>query len=250
MRVLLPVTVLFLTCGIAAAATISVSGLSDVQDTFVRHDAAATNYGSQGGLSVSGATALNKFGAIAGVAETFMKFDVSSAFDAFNTQYGVGNWHLTAATLLLVEQGLANNAAFSTGAGQFRVQYLADDSWSASTLTWNNSRTLAGSAGSFLGTFANVGDGDQRTSLRTFELDLVADLSADVASGGTISFYLSPASDTVGFTFNSTNITSTPTDIRPMPVLELTAVPEPVSLALLAAAGLALLRTERKGTAA
>lgn len=211
-------------------------------DSFVRSLAPTSNYGRAGGLSVSGSAAVNASGQQMGLLDTFMRFDLSAFVAAMDASFGAGAWRVEQAVLELTEQGAPNNPIFNRGVGQFEVRWLANDAWAEGTGTPNAPTTdgvsyssepslLDGLVDETLGIYANSGaDGPL-----AFTLGLADGFLQDILAGGQVSFFLTAASDSVGFTFNSRNIGAP----RPPPELLLTAdaIPEPASAALL---GLAL----------
>ncbi|MCG3181593.1 MAG: hypothetical protein BIFFINMI_03991 [Phycisphaerae bacterium] len=230
--------------GTAAAATVSVDVIPTA-DTYVRQNASTSNYGTNGALSVAGADALNGSGSLTGLADTFIRFNVAAAVASLDAQFGAGAWTLTGATLKVCEFGEPSNNNFGRGAGTFEIRWLASDSWSETSLTWDTLGSYLSAVNdvSLGSAFANLGSGDQTiASQRVHSLPLAAALLADIRAGGDVSFLMAATSDSIGFTFNSRNITGA---TRPMPVLTLTAVPEPATAALLlvgAAMGVGRLR--------
>ncbi len=217
-------------------------GVAPSADAFVRSLAPGENYGRAGGLSVSGDQALNRLGRQMGTLDTFMRFDVAGAKVAFDQEFGTGAWLVVAATLELFEQGRPNNPIFNRGVGRFEVRWLANDDWlegsgtprspAADGVCFSDEAVLLDPAHDVSLAIAwNTGqDGPLEVELATAD-----EFLADIAAGGPVTLFLTAADPSIGFTFNSRNITSN----RPTPVLWLAAeaapyvIPEPTALSLL-----------------
>lgn len=212
------------------------AGVAPVADAYVRSASPTSNFGSAGALSVSGLIATNGSGVQQGAFDSFLRFDISGIAATFNTSFGSGNWTVTNATLSLTEVGAPNNSSFNRGIGQFQVQWLTNDVWAESGITWNTESNFLNSSQVTLGTFSNHGtDG-----LVTLSLGLPTSFLNDLLAGGLVSFYMPATSNsTVGFTFNSRDFTSP--SARPSLSLTATAVPEPSTLCLLTVAVAVLL---------
>lgn len=220
-----------------AQAPVSVA-LNPSADAFVRSADATHNYGSAGSLSLSGSAAVNAAGVQNGLYDALMRFPLGSAVSSFDTAFGAGNWTLSSVTLRLTEVAAPNNNIFNRGVGSFEIRWMANDSWeegigspsapATEGVTWNDLPSLLPEDSTVsLGTFANAG---QSTRLG-FELSLSdATFVDDLLSGGNASFYLTAASPSIGFTFNSRSVSTA----SARPVLEIRAVPEPGVSALLA----------------
>jgi len=218
-------------------------------DAFVRSLDPTHNYGLAGGLAVSGSAAKNGSGTQMGLLDTFMQFAAADLVSKMDGNFHGHDWVIEEVVLKLTEQGKPNNPIFNRGVGSFEVRWIANDSWSEGTgmpnapttdgVTYQNEPSILDPLNDVsLGTFANAGT-DVPLS---FELGLANAFLADLEAGGLVSFFLTAASDSIGFTFNSRNIGSP----RLPPTLEITAdarapIPEPATLALFAA-GLVFLR--------
>jgi PEP-CTERM motif len=238
--------------GVSAQVTVSTNS---VADAFVRSADATHNYGGAGALSVSGTIATNAGGVQQGAFDSFLRFDISSSVAQFNTSFGVGNWTVSSANLLLTETAAPAQAIFNRGVGQFEVRWIANDSWiegngtptspNMSGIVYaNEPSVLNAGLDATLGSFTNGGT----NGLETFSLSTPSALLSDISAGGLVSLYLTAtAGSTVGFTFNSHEFGTA----SQRPVLQLTAVaiPEPTTAALIGlslAALVALRYTRRK----
>ena len=238
---------------ISAQVTVSTNS---VADAFVRSADPTHNYGGAGALSVSGTVATNASGAQEGALDSFLRFDVSNSVAQFNASFGVGNWTISSARLLLTETATPAQAIFNRGIGQFEIRWIGNDSWiegngtptapNTSGIVYNNeSSVLNAGVDTTLGTFTNGGT----NGLDTFSLSTPSAFLNDVNAGGLVSFYLTaiPGS-TVGFTFNSHEFGTA--SQRPFLQLTAEAIPEPTTAALvvLSLAALIALRYDRRKT--
>jgi hypothetical protein len=220
-----------------AQSTLSVTTTPDA-DTFVRSADAARNYGGAGALSVSGSAAVNGAGQQNGLFDSLLRFSLNDAMSSFDTAFGAGHWTLAGATLRLTEVAAPNNSLFNRGVGAFEIGWLANDSWVEGTgtpnapttdgVTYNDLSALTPVIS--LGTFFNAG----QNTRQGFALPLTDTAFVhDLMSGGNASLYLTAASPSIGFTFNSRSYTTA----SGWPSLELTTVPEPGVTALLVLGG-------------
>src|SRR5713226_7347639 len=99
-------------CAASAQVTISTNS---VADAFVRSADPTHNYGGAGALSVSGTIATNASGVQQGALDSFTRFDISSSFAQFNATFGVGDWTISSAKLLLTETATPSQAIFNRG---------------------------------------------------------------------------------------------------------------------------------------
>ena len=238
----------------AASAQVTIS-TNSVADAFVRSSDPTHNYGGAGALSVSGTIATNASGVQEGALDSFIRFDISSMVGQFNADFGVGDWTISSAKLLLTETAAPAQAIFNRGVGQFEVRWIANDSWSEGTgtptapatngIVYNDEPSVLNAAqDATLGLFANGGS----NGLDTFSLATPSAFLGDIGAGGPVSFYLTATpNSTVGFTFNSHEFGT----VSQRPFLQLTAVavPEPSALALvgLSIVALAALSRHRLG---
>lgn len=237
-----------------ASAQVTIS-TNSVADAFVRSADATHNYGGAGALSVSGTIATNASGVQQGALDSFIRFDISSTVAQFNASFGVGDWTISGAKLLLTETAAPAQAIFNRGVGQFEVRWIANDSWvegtgnpnspNTSGIVYNNEPSvLNAGVDTTLGSFTNGGT----NGLDTFALSTPSAFLSDIGVGGLVSFYLTAtASSTVGFTFNSHEFGTA--SQRPFLQLTAVAIPEPTTAALVGlsfAVLIALRRTRRK----
>ena len=236
---------------VAASGQVTLS-TNSVADAFVRSADPTHNYGGAGALSVSGTIATNAAGVQEGALDSFIRFDISSMVSQFNAMYGVGDWTISSARLLLTETAAPAQAIFNRGVGQFEVRWIANDSWvegtgnpntpNTSGIVYNDEPTILSNVDTTLGFFTNGGT----NGLDIFPLSTPAALLSDMTGGGPVSFYLTATpNSTVGFTFNSHEFGTA--SQRPFLQLTAVAIPEPSSVMLVGASvvGLLVLRRRR-----
>ena len=199
-------------------------------DTFVRSLAPGSNYGAAGSLSVSGSAAVNGSGQENGLFDSLMRFSMSSAAASLNSSFGNDGWVVTGATLAVTEVGAPNNGIFNRGVGAFEIRWIASDGWvegsgkpTAPTpegVAYQDLGSVLNAALDVsLGQFTNSGaDGPV-----SFSLELTEALVSNVLVGADMNLFLTAASTSVGFTFNSRDFTGT----NSWPSLTITAVAKP-----------------------
>ncbi|MCB9856777.1 MAG: PEP-CTERM sorting domain-containing protein [Phycisphaerales bacterium] len=252
---------LFALAGISALSVMSfaakpligseVFSVMPSEDTFSRAELPGATYGTAGALHVSGNLATNGVGVRQGLADSWMRFDASSAINQFDLIYGAGNWTLESAVLSVRENAAPTSDIFTRGVGDFGVAWIANDNWSQGTgaasspgtasgneIGWTYGQSLLSAADRSLGVFQNAGNNTRQDFGLTLDADFVADLLADAST----TLRLSAASDGIGFTFNSADNAN----MSNRPTLTLTATPEPASAILLLSAGIAFLKRRHR----
>jgi len=197
---------------------------------FVRSLAPASNYGNAGALSVSGSAAVNAAGEQNGLFDSLIRFPMSEVAASLNGALGSNQWLVTAAALVVNEVGAPGNAIFNRGVGAFEIRWISSDTWVEGTGTPNAptadgiayddlSSVLNPGADVSLGQFTNGGvDGSL-----SFPLRLVGGLVSNVLAGADLNLYLTAASTSVGFTFNSRHFS----EASSWPSLNLTVIAKP-----------------------
>jgi hypothetical protein len=238
-------SILGLTAAIGFAVTPGFSASSSsnpTSDAFVttglNNELVNNNYGGGGSVSVSAP------GIDAGRTEAVLQFNLAGAANAFNAQYGAGQWNIQSVTLQLTASG-ANNPIFNSPApGTFGISWMQNDSWQEGAgtpaapgttgITYNSLQTVfTGPNDQSLGLFSFDGG---TSGARVYNLSLDSGLTGDILSGGLASFRLSPSDSTMSAVFNSRSFGT----VANRPVLTVVAVPEPSTLAL-AGLGLAVI---------
>lgn len=226
--------------------------LNPFEDTFSRAQAPTSTYGAAGALHISGESATNGNGQTQGVADSWMKYNLVAAIMQFDTAYGAGNWTITGATLSLKEVATPTNSIFTRGVGNFSVNWIANENWtegagspngpgtaSGNQLGWTYGQSILSGADRSLGVFHNAGTNNRQDFTLALDTNFVSDLMA----GGSTTLRTAPASNNVGFTFNSSNNPNSGN--RPQLILTADVVPEPATLSMLLIVGFAVCRRRR-----
>lgn len=210
---------------------------SNSGDSYLPSALPNNNFGPAGALSVAGTGTAN--GAIA----SMLKFDLAAAKSAFDTAFGPGAWTLVSIAIQLNAVS-PNNANFNAlHAGLVAVDWVLDDSWTESGITWNGLPALLSSGTQSLGSFSYAGG----LGISQYNLTSSAGLLNDLLAGNTASFHLSAGDSAVSIVMNSRNFTTA--ENRPALVLTAAAIPEPGrSMLLLLSAATFLLQRRRRFT--
>lgn len=200
-------------------------------NTFVSSGQPTVNFGTLGAMEIAGPTPAQPI-----TEESLIQFNTAALQAGFNSDYGAGNWVVTAVSLTqyanFATAGVQpGNTSFNVIApGGFELDLLSDNNWSQTSITWNNiSSILPGTGGNTstsLGDFNYAANG---VSPVTWTLNLDSSLAGDIESGGPVTIFGQPtAGSTVGYLFNTTKQGSPA-------VLNVTVaeVPEPSALVLL-----------------
>ena len=201
-------------------------------DAFVRVLEPGSNYGAAGSLSVSGLAATNELGHQNGLSDSLMRFPMSGVASSLNGSLGSNGWVVTGATLVVTEVGAPNNGIFNRGVGAFEIRWIASDGWVEGTgrpITPTTDGVAYQDLGSVLNPAVDVSLGQFTNSgvdgLVSFPLALAGALVSNVVAGTDLNLYLTEASTSVGFTFNSRDFTGT----NSWPRLAITAVAKPLA---------------------
>jgi hypothetical protein len=226
-------SVLSLLSFICSSVLAASSSLNPSADAFVTTGPTANlsnnNYGGAGALSIA-APNLSQ-----GEFQSVLQFNLSSVKTAFDTQFGVGQWSIQSISLQFTAAA-PNNAIFNTpAAGQFAISWMQNDAWTEGTgtpmaptttgITFSTLNTFLSPADETLGTFGFNG---ATTGTAIYALGLSPSFSADVFVGNTVSFRMFAADSAVSGVFDSRSFGTA----SARPLLTITAVPEPTSIAL------------------
>ena len=243
MHKLLPSAVSFLGIMLASSAVVHAAAvnLNPTADAFVTtgpaNNLATNNYGAGGSLGLS-AVGLPK-----GEFQSVLRFDTSSAKSTFDGLYGTGLWNLQSVTLQLSATAVNNTNFNANSAGSFGVSWMQNDGWVEGTGTPNapgssgitysslQATFINPAADEALGTFSYSG---ASSGTFVYTLSTTAGFTADLMAGSLVSLRLSGADSAVSYLFNSREFGMTGN----RPLLSITAVPEPGTVALLVLGGL------------
>jgi hypothetical protein len=176
-------------------------------------DLTELNFGAGGTLVVAPASSYG------GEYQSLLKFNLSNTVCLFNTNYGAGHWLITGVSLALTSNygtsGVQpNSAAFPviTG-GKFAIAWLSNDHWAEGTGTpnvpttdgvaYNSLPDLLSGPHEILGTNTYTPPGNNVPV--SYALPLTANLVAETACGGNVTFLLYAADNQIGYLFNSYN---------------------------------------------
>ena len=226
------------------AATPTTINQKVAADTYVSSGQPTSNFGSMGAMEIAVPTAAQNR-----TEESLIRFNTLAIESAFNADYGAGNWTITSITLSLFSNfstaGVQpNNSSFNQiAAGGFEFDWLSNDSWSETGITWNTLSTVLPGTGN--NALASLGDfnwsADGSTS-QNWTLNLDPNLVNDIATGDPVTIFGQPtAGSTVGYLFNTLNNNPAYLNVT----ADVVAAPEPSAL-VLAAAGLAGLVVVRR----
>lgn len=210
-------------------ATVSVTPAADA---FVRSLAPASNYGAAGALSVSGSAAVNGSGQQNGLFDSLIRFPLSDIAASLNGSFGTNGWVVAGAMLVVNEVGAPNNAIFNQGVGTLEIRWSGSAAWAEGAGTPNPPTTdgvayqdladiLNPAADVSLGRFTNSGV----SGPVSFPLTLAGALVSNIVARTDLNLYLTAASASVGFTFNSRNFGTS----NSWPSLEIRAVAKPLA---------------------
>lgn len=208
--------------------------LTPSADTFLSSAHADSSYGAAGGLAVSAA------GLPKGEFRSVLRFDAASAKAQFDATFGVGSWTIQSIQLQLTPAS-PNNAIYNPqAAGMVNAAWLANDSWNEGAgtpnapgtngLTFNTLPTLLSPSDEPLGAFYFNGATNGSLPL---PLAPSIGLDQDISDGAALTLLLSPGDNSASIVFNSRDFGNAANHPR----LQITAIPEPVSVALLLMGG-------------
>ena len=171
------------------------------------------NFGGAGTLAISPASSLK------GEFQSVVKFNLSNAVALFNTNFGAGNWTITAISLQLTSNyevaGVQpNNPIFNTiSGGQFVIEWLSNDAWAEGTgnprapttdgVTYDSIPILT--LGLHVALCTNAYSPPGNNVPVTWTLPPDTNLVINASAGGDVSFLFYAADNQVNYLFNSYN---------------------------------------------
>jgi hypothetical protein len=228
----LPIAI-YLAAAIPAVVAATPTTVNQVvaADTFVSSGAPTSNFGTLGGVEIAVPTSAQNR-----TEESLIRFNTAAIQSTFNSTYGSNNWSITSVTLSFFSNFSTagqqpGNAAFNKiAAGGFELDWLSDDNWSETAVTWNNLSSLLPGTGNnlleSLGSFNWAADGSTN---QVWTLSLDPNLVNDIQTGDPVTIFGQPtAGSTVGYLFNTLNNNPAYLNVT----ADITPVPEPSTLAL------------------
>ncbi|HEY6564829.1 MAG TPA: hypothetical protein VIY86_10060 [Pirellulaceae bacterium] len=208
----------------ATSARCETVEMNPIADTFVSSTQPNGNFGSAGVIAISAP------GLPLGEFQSVIRFDTSTAKAAFDLVYGIGNWSIQGIGLRGTA-GAPNNPIFNpSAAGQIRIHWMQNDSWTEGTgtpstpgtvgLTFASLPAWLAPADEDLGSFNSNGS---TSGTSTVSLGLMPGIIADLSSGSPASLRLFAADPAVSALFRSRSYAIATERL----VLAITAVPEP-----------------------
>ena len=178
--------------------------LNPAQDAFVTSgpsgDLANSNYGAAGALSVAAPGLPN------GEFQSVLRFGLSGAKNAFDAQYGAGQWSVQSVTLQLTTAFPKNLIFNASAAGQFGVSLMLNNSWTEGTgtplaptstgITFSTLPSFESALDEAVGTFSYDGS---INGASTYALTLSPTLSADILTGGTMSLRMFAKDNSISY---------------------------------------------------
>lgn len=236
MRIRLKMSIL---CACAVtASTVVCSGQTgsftsqSIADAFVTTGAngslSSSNFGAAGALAIAAS------GLPEGEFQSVLKFDLSGAFNSFNSQFGAGQWMVRSVTLDLTASSHGNSIFNPVAAGSFNVSLMQNNSWVEGTgtggvptsdgITFNSLEGvyINNTADQALGTFAFTGNTSGQNG---YGLTLSSGLASDVTGGDVLSLRLFAADSQISYLMTSRN--GGTLALEPALVVDVIAVPEP-----------------------
>jgi hypothetical protein len=195
------------------------------------------NFGAAGALAVAAADLPQ------GQFQTVIQFNLLGAENAFNAEYGVGQWSIQSVALDLTASPHPNSIFNTPAAGMFGISLMMNNAWAEGTgnggtpttdgISFNSLENtyINSSVDQGLGTFSFAGGTSGQSS---YTLGLASGLLSGLQDGGDVSLRLYPDDNNISYLFSSRMAGSGG------PELVITAVPEPSALLLMATSVFAL----------
>lgn len=227
------------------AQSITLSQATDA-NTYVSSGQASMNFNGLGAMEIAAPTAAQNR-----TEETLLGFNMSTIESGFNTDFGEGNWAVTAVTLTLFSNVPSaptqpGNPSFNKIAvGSFEFDWLSNNNWNPAQITYNTvSSVLPGTGGNTLDSLGDFNYLANGTSPVTWGLGLDANLLNEISNGGNVTIFGQPtAGSAVGYLFNTSSFNGGAAILN----VTASAVPEASTMAMLISglAGVAAFRRAR-----
>ena len=107
------------------------SGTSASDMVYAQYQTGGDGWGWAGGAgAVQGNAAVNNSGGSTSSANEALNFNIGSAIDSLNAEYGVGDWEISGSTLSFASSyAKQNNSRFGVGSGDFNIFWVANNTW-------------------------------------------------------------------------------------------------------------------------
>ena len=213
-----------------------------IADAFVTPGAtgslSSSNFGAAGSLAVAAGDLPQ------GQFQSVIQYNLSGDLNAFNTEFGAGNWTVQSVTLTLTASPHGNAIFNAVSAGSFGISLMQNNSWVEGTgtggaptsdgISFNSlaNTYINNSIDQTLGTFSFAGNTGGANS---YSLILSSGLIADIVGGDDLSLRLFAADNNVSYLFNSRNTAAAMTS-EPTLAVQVALGPEPSSVSLCFAA--------------
>jgi hypothetical protein len=204
-------------------------------------DLSHDNYGAAGALSLAAP------GLPSGEFQSVLQFGLAGAKNAFDAQFGAGQWSVQSVKLQLTTASPKNLIFNANAAGQFGVSLMLNNSWTEGSGT-PLAPTTTGITFSTLPNFESAMDEavgsfsyDGGLGATTYNLTLTPTLLADIQNGNTASLRMFAEDQAVSYLFFGDRFGT----VSSRPLLTIGAIPEP-GVCALGLVGLGLLAWSRR----
>jgi hypothetical protein len=212
---------------LAAQTTISQSVSAN---TFVSSGQPTMNFGTLGAMEIAAPTT-----AQSRTEDSLLQFSTAAIASGFNTDYGTGNWVVSSVTLELFSNVATagtqpgNSSLNKIAAGEFELDWLSDNNWGQTAITWNTlPGVLAGTGNNLQDSLGQFNWPATGASSTTWALGLDPNMISDIGTGGTVTIFGQPTvGSTVGYLFNTSLMNGAELNVTA------TQVPEPSALVMI-----------------
>jgi len=219
------------TCLQASSATFTLNPAIDaLVTTGSAGNLSGNNYGGAGALSVAAPNLAQ------GEFQSVLQFGLAGAKSSFDAQFGAGQWTIQSVTLQLTAIPPNNGIFNAAAAGQFAISFMQNDGWTEGSgtpaapttigITFSTLSNFVGVADENLGTFGYNG---VTSGNSTYSLGLTPAFTTDLLAGSAVSLRMFAVDTAVSYLSDSRSFGTG----SARPLLTITAVPEPASVALL-----------------
>jgi len=186
-------------------------------------DLSNNNYGAAGALSLAAP------GLPSGEFQSLLQFGFAGAKNAFDAQFGAGQWSVQSMRLQLTTASPKNLMFNANAAGQFGVSLMLNNSWTEGSgtplvptttgITFSTLASFESAMDEAVGSFSYDGD----LGATTYNLTLTPTLLADIQNGNTVSLRMFAEDSAVSYLFFGDRFGT----VSSRPLLTIDAFPEP-----------------------